>query len=1484
VGNFQVACNGDYLTQHRIQRVVWISVKQDVPKTLYQSLGIRYEDIRIDRGNSLDAIRKFSNLARYLQNTDQLLIACKDGCGGSMLMAACVLAVKFGVSPLATLKDIVCRKRANINHWDIRAFERLEQEHSCSKEEVKADEAEENLSTDEEVKEDLRENVGGVPANVVDTEQTYSPCVVPVRVEELQTLAMVDSGSALTIISMGALRKIRGETLQLNTDTQLRMRMMNGSVDKTHGTVSLGITVGEREFMVCAHVVDQPPTELVLGMDWLRTNGIKADFGEQHPSLEVGNRTIQMYPMYGDRCLGMVQIATTTSIPANMHRFVSCDLEHEVTLPGGLCMIAPIASKSTRGILVPYSLVDISGGEICVNTANMNTDLWTIKERESLGKLYFLDELECQLSGTEQERLTCSAKVLGTVLKGSEDEKVKRIMSELKMGESVLSKEEENMFSNLVRRYHDVFSEGTHDIGRTNVVEYQIELYDQRPIKQKPYRLTKSAHEEIGQQLADMQNWGIIKPSTSPWASPVVLVKKKDGTMRFCIDFRKVNQITIPDCYPIPRIDEALEALGGAKYFSTMDLAAGYWQVALEEGSKEVTAFTTREGLFQFEVLPFGLANAPGKFQRLMDAVLRGLKWDICLVYLDDIVVFAQDKLEMLARLEKVWCRLREAGLKMKPKKCYFFREEVAYLGHMVSAQGIRMDPAKIVKVKEWPVPRTKREVQEFMGLCNYYRKFVKGYANIAHPIYELVKKECEIVFTPERMEAFTNLKEALCSGPVLEYPVFDGRRFIVTTDASGKGLGAVLEQEFERKEKPIMYASRNLKDHETRYSSLEREALGVMFALQEFKAYIHGKEIVVRTDHAPLREALLKLNHTNNRLQKWATEIMGQNLTIEYKPGRENAVADGLSRKPLTEKEKVKLEQDKEQVVGNLITTYMHPIRLIMEKQKDCKHCKKLCKRVNKKGSKYSLRNDKLWHQGRDGKVRLVVPEECRHDLIEEVHGSIWGGHRGTAKVYWEFKKWGLFWPGMRKDISNWIKGCTTCIHYDNPKPHYQAPLKPIVTSRPFELVCMDVVGPMGDATKRGNKYILTIIDHFSKYAHFVALKGLTSEETADAFVTQVLCKHGYVERILTDRGTNFCSRLMKGILERCNVGKARTTSYYPQCNGVCERVNGTLKTMLAKLASSDNSDWDLVLPFVEFCYNNTMHETHGLTPNYVIFGREAKMPWEEENVMERTEDTHEYVTIMRDRVYAARELVKERANRARRKMKKQVDKRVRQLEVTEGDEVMIKKHTVARGEISKLSRKWVGPFKVSQVMADGQIEIEYSDGKRGRVNVVNLKKAPPARECKAVTKMFEKIDIETFKDGVENVPEEGQTNKTERVKGEIRLNQSEENGEGMDITTDDEESSEEEIPISETTSDDDDEVLEDDDINLEDEGIEEHEVVGDNEDEVNVEGEVENVVENVVENEMQNENVEELGAGGGEVITRSGRISRPVVRLGFD
>ena len=339
--------------------------------------------------------------------------------------------------------------------------------------------------------------------------------------------------------------------------------------------------------------------------------------------------------------------------------------------------------------------------------------------------------------------------------------------------------------------------------------------------------------EKIVQLIDDMLKQGVIQPSTSAWASPLVLVPKKDGNLRFCVDYRRVNAITKKDVYPLPRIDDILDTLGQAHYFSTLDLASGYWQIEMDPATKDKSAFTTHAGLFEFERMPFGLCNAPATFQRLMQAVLAGMEWKFCFVYLDDILVCSRTLEEHLDHLQQVFNRLRKAGLTLKPKKCSFLQDQVIYLGHVISSKGIAPDPAKTQKVKDFPVPTDITKLKQFLGLASYYRRFIPGFAKLAHPLHSLTKKGADFYWSVECQRAFEKLKELLTQAPVLAYPCFgEGKEFILETDASG-GLGAVLAQkQADGLVNPVAYASRSLNPHEKSYAILELETLALVWAV----------------------------------------------------------------------------------------------------------------------------------------------------------------------------------------------------------------------------------------------------------------------------------------------------------------------------------------------------------------------------------------------------------------------------------------------------------------------------------------------------------------------------------------------------------------------------------------------------------------------------------------------------------------------------
>jgi hypothetical protein len=395
----------------------------------------------------------------------------------------------------------------------------------------------------------------------------------------------------------------------------------------------------------------------------------------------------------------------------------------------------------------------------------------------------------------------------------------------------------------------------------------------------------------------------IIRPSTkSEWASPVILVPKKNGKLRFCVDYRQLNKVTKKDNYPLPRINEILDSLGNAQWFSSLDLASGYWQVEMREEDKPKTAFISRNGTYEFNVMPFGLCNAPGTFQRCMDTVLGNIIWKHALVYLDDVTAFSQTFEEHLRHLEGIFQRIEKAGLKINPDKCHFGAQSLQFLGHIITNKGILPDPSKIEAIKNYPEPQNLTHLRAFLGLASYYRRFIKDFSKVSAPLYGLLKKDIKYEWTDERQQVFQFLKDQLISAPLLSYPDFT-KPFILFTDASLTALGAVIEQVGDDGQRhPIAYASRSTTSAEKKYSSTELECAAVVWAVNYFRPYLYGKHFTIYTDHSAL-QWLLKLKTIKNgltgRLARWQLILQPYDYEIKYRPGTVNSNADALSRIP---------------------------------------------------------------------------------------------------------------------------------------------------------------------------------------------------------------------------------------------------------------------------------------------------------------------------------------------------------------------------------------------------------------------------------------------------------------------------------------------------------------------------------------------------------------------------------------------------------
>lgn len=463
-----------------------------------------------------------------------------------------------------------------------------------------------------------------------------------------------------------------------------------------------------------------------------------------------------------------------------------------------------------------------------------------------------------------------------------------------------LTSEQRQQFWELVTEYADIFADSPDALGRTEVLEHHIKLTDNRPIRQRPYSHKGKIGEFVREEIQRMRKLGVVTPSGSSWSSPVVVVTKKGGTLRFCVDYRKLNDVTEKDAYPLPLIDELLHTVAGAQYFSSLDAQSGYWQVPVTPEDRAKTAFVTYDGLFEFTVMPFGLTNAPATFQRLMNTVLNDLRWKCVVVYLDDVNIYSPTWKQHLLDLRATFDRLRQANLRLNIKKCHFVRPYVVFLGFLVSNKGIEADPDKINKMVNMRPPTNIKELRSVLGLFSFYRGFVPNFSALAQPMTRLLRKGRPYVWANAQQQAFNALKKALTSTPILVAPKLD-QPFQLYTDASYEGLGALLcQRDDQGRPCLVACASTSLNIHEQRYAPVYLECRAVIWAVRRFRPYLYDTDFELYTDQAALVFLLKKgadglLNRTMGR---WIDELQTYRYTVRYRPGKLNP-ADYLSRMP---------------------------------------------------------------------------------------------------------------------------------------------------------------------------------------------------------------------------------------------------------------------------------------------------------------------------------------------------------------------------------------------------------------------------------------------------------------------------------------------------------------------------------------------------------------------------------------------------------
>lgn len=1273
----------------------------------------------------------------------------------------------------------------------------------------------------------------------------------PVKIGETVTLsAMLDSGSMACTINESAEMKLRSvgavdECGEFKTDVTLVG--CGGLRVKPKSSFNLTMEVYGVKMVVPTLVVPGQHDELILGTNVIKhilryfklcdgfwqalSSPTSADPEcESFLSMLAGLNRWRGEEIPGK--IGTVRCNSAVYLEPGREYLVWGKLpKSAVGSPGSAVMTEPTSSHSApRGVMVARLVTSLWGdGWVPLKLINSSGSPVLLRRNAKIADLYpciALEDLDCA-SAVNNFLVNCPTSLSNVADVSPVKERLKSVgLDSLNIDSCDISDAYKQRLLNLIMSYEDIFSRNHLDCGEARGFVHRIHLSDTRPFRLPFRRVAPSQYQKLRQVLTEMEEKEIIQRSTSEYASPLVLVWKKNGDLRVCTDFRWLNRRTLKDAHPLPHQADCLAALGGNTLFSTMDLTSGFYNMPLHEEDRKFTAFTTPMGLFEYNRLPQGLCNSPGSFMRMMTNIFGDENFLSLLCYLDDLIVFGPDEKTALDRLEMVFGRLRTHNLKLAPKKCHLMRKSVKFLGHMIDHTGVSTDPSKVESISKMSsldlmeldgTTPSQKKIRSFLGMVNYYQHFIPNYSAVAKPLFSLLKgpkaraKNLRKLdharqnrrlkpsdWTQVQDQAVERLKTSLVESVVLAHPDFN-LPFILATDASLDGIGAVLSQvpEGETKARPVAFASKSLSRSQQNYPAHRLEFLALKWSVcDKFSHWLKGHEFTVLTDNNPLAHILTKPK-LDCCEQRWVAKLASYNFDIKYVPGPQNTVADALSRVPFVKTDVMQrlleepygallfgsrgmstdsvqdafrrsCDSDRRQSVLNLgqscksdiqqtkdllsvpnadvsailnshvewnigararaMSVIDHLPQLMSEGQdtlpaysekelREKQLADKIVSRVLyyverqrrpsrrerpkesmvvirylKHWEKLVVRNGILYRVSRDQlsrtkRYQFVVPESLVSVILRGIHDDC--GHQGQSRSV-SLARQRFFWLNMDRNVRDYVRLCHRCTVSKTTDPSGRAPLESISTSKPLELVCIDFWSAEDSTNKSVD--VLVVTDHFTRLAQAFVCRDQSAKQVARILWDRYFCIYGLPERIHSDQGPSFESKLIRELLRVSGVNKSRTTPYHPMGNGSVERFNRTLGNMIRALSPDVKRDWPRRLQTLTFLYNCTIHETTGYAPFYLMFGRVPRLPIDLlfRSVLNDSAVTccDKFVTTLVKDLKEALLIAQEHATKEQKRHAELYNRRVKGLLIEIGDQVLLANKT-ERGK-KKVADKW--------------------------------------------------------------------------------------------------------------------------------------------------------------------------------------------------